>query len=33
MGESTSVDAEVIAALRNAVKDCSARGLTFASKW
>ncbi|KIP08436.1 hypothetical protein PHLGIDRAFT_104401 [Phlebiopsis gigantea 11061_1 CR5-6] len=33
MAESTLVDAEAIAALRNAVKDCSARGLTFASKW
>ncbi|OSD06778.1 TPR-like protein [Trametes coccinea BRFM310] len=27
------VDGEVIAALRNAVRDCSERGLSFASKW
>ncbi len=29
----TVVDAEVVAALRDAVRDCSDRGLTFASKW
>ena len=27
------VDGEVVAALRNAVRDCSDRGLAYASKW
>ncbi|KAI0819986.1 TPR-like protein [Trametes gibbosa] len=27
------VDGEVVAALRNAVRDCSERGLSYASKW
>ena len=33
MTEFGAVDAEVVLALRSAVKDCSDRGLTFASKW
>ncbi|GJE95470.1 TPR-like protein [Phanerochaete sordida] len=33
MTEFTSVDEDVVSALRSAVRDCSERGLTFASKW
>lgn len=33
MAEFTAVNTDVVAALRSAVKDCSERGLTFASKW
>ncbi|OBZ67156.1 hypothetical protein A0H81_12837 [Grifola frondosa] len=30
---SMTVDVEMVVALRNAVRDCSERGLSFASKW